>query len=77
MKDITWPQKRWELARVIPYEGSTITFPYYCQAGAWCWRKPIWVGLPLFVPVLLLGLLADVLSVLIFGPVWLISHWGR
>ena len=29
------------------YESENEAAPYYIQWAVWCWRKPIWIGLPL------------------------------
>jgi hypothetical protein len=44
--------------------------PYYVQWAVWCWRKPIYYGLPLifFVPVFLVF---DGFC----GLVWIFSRW--
>ena len=66
-----FPQQRWPLVR----EHNQL--PYYVQAVIWCWHKPIWMGLPPFVPFVLVCLLADFLTASTLGIVWLLKHWGR
>jgi len=45
---------------------------YYVQWVAWCWRKPIYIGLPL-VFLTLLFLAVDA----VLGLLWVFSRWGR
>lgn len=46
--------------------------PYYVQWAVWCWRKPIWIGLPL---VWLAGpaLVVDAT----YGLVILLTSWAK
>ncbi|GAH84077.1 unnamed protein product [marine sediment metagenome] len=46
--------------------------PYYIQWVVWCWRKPIWIGLPL---VWLAVPLAAVDA--IYGLVILLTSWAK
>jgi len=46
--------------------------PYYVQWAVWCWRKPIYIGLPLIIlsiPLALVDVVLSVLNVLI--------RWGK
>lgn len=46
--------------------------PYYIQWAVWCWRKPIWIGLPLVwlaVPMLAVDA--------IYGLVILLTSWAK
>lgn len=54
------------------YDSETEGSPYSVQWIIWCWRKPIWQGLPLlllFIPILCV----DFLYVIIAG----IIIWSR
>lgn len=47
-------------------------WPYYCQWAVWCWRKPIWVGLPLVwlsIPLMIVDV--------VYGVVCLIVNWAK
>jgi hypothetical protein len=59
--------------KVFPYELDTEAgAPYYAQWAVWCWRKPIWYGLPLMVAVPVFAALD-----LVLGAVWVFATWGR
>lgn len=66
-----WPQERWPLVR------DYRCFPYYVQAAIWCWRKPVWVGLPLLAPMCLACLLLDLGVGLSVGSIWAAAYWGK
>lgn len=46
--------------------------PYYFQWIVWCWRRPIYIGLPLvfLTPVFLV---VD----MVIGLLWVITRWGK
>lgn len=46
--------------------------PYYIQYVIWCWRRPIYVGLPLAV-LFPLFLVIDVIVIVLYG----FTHWGK
>ena len=58
-----------EYVKVFEYGGPV---PYYTQWVVWCWRRPIYIGLPLAIltPVLI------VIDVLL-GMLWIFTRWGR
>lgn len=60
--EIQWKQY------VKVFEHETEGWPYYIQWIVWCWRKPIWKGLPLsllFFPIMAVDVLYVVVCVII------------
>lgn len=55
-------------------EDSIIDFDFtYWRFGGWCWRKPIWIGLPLYI-LAFLPLGSFDIGRLIF---YILLYWGR
>jgi len=46
--------------------------PYFVQWAVWCWRKPIYYGLPLIILSPLFLALDGMLALL-----WLAQSWGK
>ena len=47
--------------------------PFYVQWAVWCWRKPIWIGLPLMVVMPFL-LVVDLIYLIAYGLVEWAKH---
>lgn len=57
------------------WEGTDEAAPYYIQWVVWCWRKPIWIGLPLVwlaIPILGVDVIYGLVEVAI-----LLMKWAR
>ena len=46
--------------------------PLYFKWARWCWHKPLYIGLPLILGVVVLAI-ADT----IYAVYWVIRHWGK
>ena len=60
-----------QFVKVWQWEDETA--PYYIQWAVWCWRKPLWVGLPLIwlaVPILVI----DLIYIIVIGLVIWAKH---
>lgn len=54
------------------YQSLDQPAPYYAQWAVWCWRKPIYIGMPLIwlaIPIMLIDFLLAI--------VYLFVNWGR
>ena len=54
------------------YDSEAEASPYYVQWAVWCWRKPIWIGLPL-VWLLVPMMVVDV----IYGLFIFLMSWAK
>ena len=52
------------------YEHWDEPAPYYVQWVVWCWRKPIWIGLPLVI-LTPLFIIIDIIYIVGYGlTIW-------
>ena len=66
-------QERFPIYRKAHFSSDPESYgPWYIQWVAWCWERPIYIGLPLSGFTLLL-VFADMAAV----AVYLLSRWGK